>query len=43
MVVKLSTGRHVIQIEKEGYRHYNTEVTVRNGESSTLNVALTKQ
>ncbi len=43
MVVQLSTGRHLIQIEKEGYRRYTTEVTVRNGETSTLNVALTKQ
>jgi hypothetical protein len=43
IVVQLSTGRHVIQIENEGYRRYTTEVTVRNGETSTLNVALTKQ
>jgi hypothetical protein len=43
MVVQLSTGRHVIQIENEGYRRYTTEVTVRSGETSALNVALTKQ
>ena len=43
MVVQLSTGRHVIQIESQGYRRYTTEVTVRSGETSALNVALTKQ
>ena len=41
--VQLSTGRHVVEVEKEGYRRYITEVTVQKGETSSLNIALTKQ
>ena len=43
LTVELSTGRHVIEIEKDGYRRYITEVTVRGGETASLNVALTRQ
>jgi hypothetical protein len=41
--VQLSAGRHVVDIQKPGYRQYTTEVTVRSGETVTLNVALTAQ
>ena len=40
-VVGLSAGRHVIEIQKPGYRRYTTEVTVRNGVTTPLNVLLT--
>ena len=43
LVVQLAAGRHVIEIQKDGFRQYTTEVTVRTGETATLNVALTKQ
>jgi hypothetical protein len=43
LVVQLSAGRHVIDVRKDGYREYTTEVTVRGGETATLNVALTRQ
>ena len=43
LVLQLAAGRHVMEIQKDGYRTYTTEVTVRNGETTTLNVALTKQ
>ena len=40
-VVGLSAGRHVIEIQKPGFRRYTTEVTVRNGVTTPLNVLLT--
>jgi len=43
LLLQLPTGRHVIEVEKEGYRRYITEVTVQKGETSNLSVALTKQ
>ena len=43
LVVQLSSGRHVIEIQRDGYRQYMTEVTVQAGETATLNVALTRQ
>ena len=43
LVVDLSAGRHVIEIQKDGFRRYTTEVTVRSGETAPLNVSLTAQ
>jgi hypothetical protein len=43
LVVQLSTGRHVLQVQKDGYRRYTTEITVRGGETTALNVALTPE
>jgi hypothetical protein len=42
LVVELPPGRHVIEVQKDGYRRYTTEITVRPGEATTLNVALTR-
>jgi hypothetical protein len=41
--VQLSTGAHNLEVRKDGYRIYSTDVTIRGGETSTLNVALRKQ
>ena len=41
LMVHLGAGVHVIEIRKEGYRPYITEITVRHGETTTLNVAMT--
>jgi hypothetical protein len=41
--VQLPAGVHNVQIRKDGFRTYNTDITVRRGETSPLNVALTKQ
>lgn len=43
LVVQVAAGRHVVEVQREGYRSYITEVTVRPGETTTLNVALTPQ
>lgn len=42
LVVELAAGRHVIDVQKDGYRRYTTEITVRAGETTTLNIALTR-
>jgi hypothetical protein len=41
--VQLPAGVHSVQIRKDGFRTYNTDITVRSGETTPLNVALTKQ
>lgn len=41
--VQLPAGMHNIEIRKDGYRAYSTDVTVRGGQTATLNVALTRQ
>ena len=43
LVLDLSEGRHVVQIRKPGYVGYLTEVEVRRGETTTLNVSLRTQ
>jgi hypothetical protein len=42
LIVQLTAGKHVISIQKDGFRQYTTEVEVRAGRTSTLNVALTR-
>jgi hypothetical protein len=41
--VQLGAAIHRLEIRKDGYRSYFTDVTIRNGDTLTLNVALTKQ
>jgi len=41
LILQLETGSHMIEIRKQGYRTYTTELTVRRGETTTLNVAMT--
>ena len=43
VVVDLSEGRHVVQVRKPGYVGYLTEVEVRRGETTALNVSLRTQ
>jgi len=43
LVVQLADGSHVVEIRKEGYRTYKTEIQVQRGQTSPLNVSLTKQ
>ena len=40
LVVHLSEGSHRVEIQKEGYRPFITEVRVRRGETVPLNVSL---
>jgi hypothetical protein len=41
--VQLGAGTHTVEIRKDGYRTYITDVTVRPGETTPLNVSLTRQ
>jgi len=41
--VQLSTGQHNLEVRKDGFRIYSTDVTIRGGETSTLNVGLRRQ
>ena len=43
VVLDLSEGRHVIQVRKPGYVGYLTEVEVRRGETTVVNVNLRPQ
>jgi len=40
LVVQLSPGSHQIEVRKDGYRTFNTDVQVRSGETSPLNISL---
>jgi hypothetical protein len=43
LVVQLGPGRHTVEIRKDGYRTYITDITVQATETTTLNVSLTRQ
>jgi hypothetical protein len=40
LLVQLSDGSHRIEVRKQGFRTYSATVTVRRGETETLNVSL---
>jgi len=41
--IQLGVGTHTVEIRKDGYRTYITDITVRPGETTPLNVSLTRQ
>jgi len=41
--VQVSAGRHRVEISKPGYQRYETEVTVREGEGTPVNVSLSPE
>jgi hypothetical protein len=41
LIVQLGAGVHTVEIRKDGYRAHITDITVRPGETTNLNVALT--
>jgi hypothetical protein len=43
LVVELGAGTHTVEIRKDGYRAYITDITIHRGETTPLNVALTRQ
>jgi hypothetical protein len=42
LVVQLAPGSHRIEVRKDGYREYTTQVDVRGGETSKINVSLSR-
>jgi len=43
LVVDVAEGSHTVEIRKTGFRTYVTQVEVRRGESTPLNVSLREQ
>jgi hypothetical protein len=40
LVVQLAEGRHRVDVQKDGFEKYSGEITVRRGETVTLNISL---
>jgi hypothetical protein len=43
LIVQVPEGHHTIEVEREGYDRFTTEIDVRAGETRTLNVSLRKR
>ncbi len=43
LVVQLPEGPHHVEIQKDGFRQFSGEVQVRRGETTPLNVSLTRR
>jgi hypothetical protein len=43
LTLQLSDGPHRLEIRKEGFRTYTAEIRVRRGETTSLNVSLSRQ
>jgi len=43
LVVQVSVGRHHVEVRKSGYRAFSTDVDVRGGATSPLNVSLSPE
>jgi hypothetical protein len=43
LVVQLSDGRHHIDVQKDGYEKYSSDVQVRRGETVALNISLLRR
>jgi hypothetical protein len=43
LIVEVAEGRHTVEVQKQGYRSYMTEVQVRRGDTTTINVSLRTQ
>ena len=43
LLLQLGGGVHHLEVRKEGYRSYLTDITIRQGRTTTLNIALTRQ
>ena len=43
LLVQLAAGTHRLEIRKDGYRTYFSDITIRGNDTTALNVAMTKQ
>jgi len=43
LVVQVSPGLHHVEVRRDGYRTYQSDIEVRPGETSTVNVSLSRQ
>ena len=42
LVVQLATGEHMVEVRREGYRSYTKQVEIKSGETSPINVSLSR-
>ena len=40
LIIAVSEGTHHVQVQKDGYESFSTDITVRRGEGTPLNVSL---
>jgi hypothetical protein len=43
LVVQLAAGSHRVEVRKPGYRPYTTQIEIRRGEKSPVNVSLSRE
>lgn len=43
LVVQVAAGVHHVEVRRDGYRTYATDITARPGEASTVNISLSRQ
>jgi hypothetical protein len=43
LIVQVAAGVHHVEVRREGYRTYQSDITVRPGETSTVNISLSRQ
>ena len=43
IILQLNEGTHRVEVRKDGYRTYSADVRVRRGETSSVNVSLSRQ
>ena len=43
LIVQVAPGLHHVEARSEGYRTYQSDITVRPGETSTVNISLSRQ
>ena len=43
LVIQVAPGVHHVEVRRDGYRTYVSDISVRPGESSTVNISLTRQ
>lgn len=43
LVVQLSEGRHHVDVQKDGFEKYSSDVQIRRGETITLNISLLRR
>ena len=42
LVVQLATGTHKVEVRKDGFRSYTTQVDIKDGETRPINVSLSR-
>ena len=43
LAVQVAAGRHQVEVRKDGYDTFSTEVEVRDGETTPLNVSIRRR